>query len=81
MFVPIPIIRDLFITNNNIIVAGSNFFLFMPHILFSWVELVELHAAEKGTIPAQSHQISGTLKTRVFEFLSSPSGSLMCFGL
>jgi hypothetical protein len=52
-----------------------------PHILFSWVGYLEPHAAEKGTIPAQSHQISGTSKNKVFKLLSSPSGSLMCFGL
>ncbi len=54
--------------------------LFMLNILFILVGWLEMHAADEVTIQAWSHQITGTLKRRVFELLSSPSGLVMCFG-
>jgi hypothetical protein len=53
----------------------------MLHILFSLVGMLDMHAAEKLMIQALSHQITGSLKSMVFELLSSPSGLVMCFGL
>jgi hypothetical protein len=65
--------------HNNPIVAGSNYYIYATYSLqLDWE--VRTAAAEKGTIPAKSHHISGTSNKRVFKFLASPSGLLQCFG-
>jgi hypothetical protein len=53
----------------------------VQYILFSVVGKFQKHAAEKVTILASFHEITGSLKRRVYELHSSQSGSVMFFGM
>ncbi len=67
--------------SNSLIVAGRNFYMCTTYsVQCGWL-VSKGFVAEKLTFLASFHKITGSLKRRVYELHSSPSGSVICFGM
>ncbi len=66
--------------SNNLIVARRNFYVCTTNSVQCGWQVPKV-CAEKVTVLASFRKIKGCLKRRVYKLHSSPSGSVICFGM